>query len=423
MFSFFDKKRFQTKQQKPAKVLPPRSARLPLSARLWAFFKPGTPYTFTDLPELQVAAGNQAVTELVGAPLVSPSTSSPPVPATGTSEQGAQGSPGPEAKSERYNPTKKQEDASLATDEDQGQSSYINQRRLPAISQEEMRAKRLLGIKDEAPFALDPRELAKERGAVGEGDLPKWAFDELKGLQALSKDRWGFEAALRVRQGLEPLKDVPSTKAGPLANDFPMTKGMPEGETFLTTHYMSPMEAERYKLVIQSGKLYRRLHAFRKDRDRPSAKEPGADIGKPQMAKKWELEPYDTGNSGGSLHGDQSEAGSALYVMSSRGDIYSGSDEVYWRHHSSFLAGADVAAAGMIKVTNGQIEWVSNSSGHYEPEPKFLNNILDLLEKNNVDLSKITVKEDRNSECPLGSHRDYSATIWRQKHNGPPRAS
>jgi hypothetical protein len=60
------------------------------------------------------------------------------------------------------------------------------------------------------------------------------------------------------------------------------------------------------------------------------------------------------------------EACRGIYVMSSDGVIYfrQGHDP-YEFHHSSFLAGAPVAAAGEIIIENGRIVMVNNRSGHY----------------------------------------------------------
>lgn len=55
-----------------------------------------------------------------------------------------------------------------------------------------------------------------------------------------------------------------------------------------------------------------------------------------------------------------------IYVMSSTGVIYfREGHNPYEFHHSSFLAGAPVAAAGEIIIENGRIVMVNNRSGHY----------------------------------------------------------
>ncbi len=58
----------------------------------------------------------------------------------------------------------------------------------------------------------------------------------------------------------------------------------------------------------------------------------------------------------------------AIYVMSEKGEIFiSKQNEIGKFHHSSFLAGEKVAAAGDIVIEKGIIKQISNYSGHYRP--------------------------------------------------------
>jgi len=57
------------------------------------------------------------------------------------------------------------------------------------------------------------------------------------------------------------------------------------------------------------------------------------------------------------------------------------SDVDYWVHHTSFLSGQPVAAAGEIEVSAGRIVAVSNASGHYQPQPGYLLQFLLALRK------------------------------------------
>lgn len=52
--------------------------------------------------------------------------------------------------------------------------------------------------------------------------------------------------------------------------------------------------------------------------------------------------------------------GAAIYVMSNEGNLHVSSHSVGHRHHSSMLAGADVAGAGELKVEGGRLTWLSN---------------------------------------------------------------
>jgi hypothetical protein len=80
--------------------------------------------------------------------------------------------------------------------------------------------------------------------------------------------------------------------------------------------------------------------------------------------------PLDTKNMATAFSGP----GYAIYVMSREGHIHVSTHAVGYRHHSSLLAGEDVAAAGELQATAGRLVWISNKSGHYQP------NIVNLLE-------------------------------------------
>jgi hypothetical protein len=79
----------------------------------------------------------------------------------------------------------------------------------------------------------------------------------------------------------------------------------------------------------------------------------------------------------------------------------------YWFHHSSFLAGEPVAAAGEIRVSNGVLKTVSNNSGHYQPQPGYLIQFLLELRKRSpfYDLSNVRVElydgSCKSRFCPL----------------------
>jgi hypothetical protein len=68
--------------------------------------------------------------------------------------------------------------------------------------------------------------------------------------------------------------------------------------------------------------------------------------------------------------------GYAIYVVSGEGHLHLTSHATGKRHHSSLLAGRDVACAGELKVTLGTLEWIGNKSGHYEPIPCYMAQIL-----------------------------------------------
>ena len=75
-------------------------------------------------------------------------------------------------------------------------------------------------------------------------------------------------------------------------------------------------------------------------------------------------QPFDTGP----MVSKASGPGFAIFVMDGAGNIYAGQHRVGLFHHSSFLAGRDVAAAGELKVSAGKLEVMTSKSGHYTPD-------------------------------------------------------
>ncbi|NKX88759.1 hypothetical protein [Nocardia coubleae] len=62
-------------------------------------------------------------------------------------------------------------------------------------------------------------------------------------------------------------------------------------------------------------------------------------------------------------------SGRAIFAMDEHGNLYAALEHAPGEfHHSSFLAGAPVAAAGELVVVNGVVQQLTDSSGHYRPE-------------------------------------------------------
>jgi hypothetical protein len=90
-----------------------------------------------------------------------------------------------------------------------------------------------------------------------------------------------------------------------------------------------------------------------------------------------------------------------LYVMSATGDFYlmadtrtQGASGVLASakiRHSSILAGAPVACAGMITLDRGKVTYISTSSGHYKPVDEQLRAALDSLYRKGFDLSEAQI--------------------------------
>jgi len=83
----------------------------------------------------------------------------------------------------------------------------------------------------------------------------------------------------------------------------------------------------------------------------------------------------------------KSGPGHAIYVMSAEGNLHVSNHSVGHRHHSSLLAGSDVAGAGELKATNGRLLWLSNKSGHYCPSAVHLLQTLHQIQKLGVPMT------------------------------------
>ena len=95
--------------------------------------------------------------------------------------------------------------------------------------------------------------------------------------------------------------------------------------------------------------------------------------------------PYDTAE----LISKPSGKGYGIFVMDNEGRIFAASHKVGLFHHSSFLAGSSVAAAGEIKIENGVIKVVTNKSGHYKPSDPEMIQFFQELESRGVDLNSV----------------------------------
>ena len=82
----------------------------------------------------------------------------------------------------------------------------------------------------------------------------------------------------------------------------------------------------------------------------------------------------------------------AIYVMDHLGQFYlSFESEKGKIHHSSLTAGAPVACAGEMMIYQGKLHYINNKSGHYQPPPAALRQVLHQLKEKDVDLSIVKV--------------------------------
>jgi len=105
------------------------------------------------------------------------------------------------------------------------------------------------------------------------------------------------------------------------------------------------------------------------------------------------------------LHGKNGQWHSAAYVWTTCGTLLAGEHKENHLHHSSFVGGADIRCAGMIKVKRGKVEMISNNSGHYRPSVENLKEFAKWLHGRNVfyDESRAIFNDDNGERNVLMS--------------------
>lgn len=78
--------------------------------------------------------------------------------------------------------------------------------------------------------------------------------------------------------------------------------------------------------------------------------------------------------------------GKFMFVMDPQGRVYAGSHKLMEFHHSSFLAGKPVSAAGELELIDGKVVGHSRSSGHYKPSPEHHGQFLSEMAERGVDM-------------------------------------
>ena len=103
--------------------------------------------------------------------------------------------------------------------------------------------------------------------------------------------------------------------------------------------------------------------------------------------------------------------GMAIYSLDPAGTLYAATEQqegIF--HHSSFVAGDEVAAAGELRATAGAITLVNNSSGHYRPSDADADVFLCWLGQRGVDLSQVRYRayDDDDGEGVPADTRVYA---------------
>jgi hypothetical protein len=81
--------------------------------------------------------------------------------------------------------------------------------------------------------------------------------------------------------------------------------------------------------------------------------------------------------------------------------------------HSSFLHGARISSAGLIKIKDGQLRRLSPLSGHYRPPTKNFRAFVHSMQENGVDMSRVSISR---SYAVLVGLEAYVKTRRKIKH-------
>lgn len=102
-----------------------------------------------------------------------------------------------------------------------------------------------------------------------------------------------------------------------------------------------------------------------------------------------------------------------IFVADTSFRLYIGIKQSGAFQHSSFLHGARISAAGLIKIKDGQLRQLSPLSGHYRPPSKNFRAFVHSLNENGVDMSRVSISR---SYAVLVGLEAYVKTRRKFKH-------
>ena len=102
-----------------------------------------------------------------------------------------------------------------------------------------------------------------------------------------------------------------------------------------------------------------------------------------------------------------------IFVADTQFRLYVGIKQSGSFQHSSFLHGARISAAGLIKIKDGQLRRLSPLSGHYRPPTKNFRAFVHSLKDNGVDMSHVSISR---SYAVLVGLEAYVKTRRKIKH-------
>jgi len=113
---------------------------------------------------------------------------------------------------------------------------------------------------------------------------------------------------------------------------------------------------------------------------------------------------------------NKAASGENIYVVSQANTFYArnaegGGTDKGIVHHSSFMAGQSVKAAGhLVFKSPGKLATINLNSGHYKPKPEHMKNALRVLKRAQVDLSEVIAQPD------MASDKKFIAQEWLEHH-------
>jgi hypothetical protein len=102
-----------------------------------------------------------------------------------------------------------------------------------------------------------------------------------------------------------------------------------------------------------------------------------------------------------------------IFVADTSFRLYIGIKQSGAFQHSSFLHGARISAAGLIKIKDGQLRRLSPLSGHYRPPTKNFRAFVHSMKENGVDMSRVSISR---SYAVLVGLEAYVKTRRKFKH-------
>jgi hypothetical protein len=223
---------------------------------------------------------------------------------------------------------------------------------------------------------VHPQDLVGQMLGGGWGSDPFEAAGKLvpQVALALATDGAGTAADAATDAGVDAGTAAASDAAAGAAGDIPpldITKGIQpyfKGEEVpgnpiwgSPVKYLSDSERGVYQLTIRDGKLY----------------DSNGNL-------------FDT-STGSSVHSPDDPR--AIWVMDKDGNLYASNYQAVGEfHHSSFLSGGDVAGAGEFKVVDGQLQLITDASGHYLPTRAMTEQVVAYLRAHGIPVNESQIE-------------------------------